>query len=76
MAQYVVVQADPLPVLDGEPSNAAVYRVTALSADLAAIAVATASKSSVPIVVQVASAGSVSRYTVTPTPPVYAAVLG
>jgi fructose/tagatose bisphosphate aldolase len=74
MAQYVVVQADPLPVLDGDPVNFAVYRVNALTADLAAVVVATAKRSADPVVLQVIPATQVSRYTVSPTPN-FAAVL-
>ncbi len=75
MAQYVVVHADPLPVVDGDPANHGIYRVNALTADLAAIAVATAKKSPDPVVLQVVPAASVSRYTVSPAP-VFTAVLG
>ncbi len=75
MAQYVVVAADPLPVLDGPPFNYGVYRVNALTADLAAIAVATDKRSPDPVVLQVVAASAVSRYTVSPAP-VFTAVLG
>jgi hypothetical protein len=75
MAQYVVVQADPLPVVDGDPANYAVYRVNAVTADLAAVAVATAKRSPDPVVLQVILASAAARYTVSPTPN-FAAVLG
>jgi hypothetical protein len=75
MAQYVVVQADPLPVLDGDPANYAVYRVSAADAAAASVVVATAKRSADPVVLQVIPAAQVSRYTVSPTPN-FAAVLG
>jgi hypothetical protein len=75
MAQYVVVQADPLPVIDGDPANYAMYRVTAADAAAASVAVATAKRSADPVVLHVIPVGSVSRYTVSPTPN-FTAVLG
>jgi hypothetical protein len=67
MAQYVVVQADPLPAVDGDPSNAAVYRVTAADAVAAATAVATDLKTMAPVVTYVVAAASFIRYTSTPS---------
>jgi hypothetical protein len=67
MAQYVVVPADPLPAVDGPPSNYAVYRVTAADAVGAATAVATALKSTDPLITYVVAAASFVRYTSTPT---------
>jgi hypothetical protein len=67
MAQYIVVQADPLPVVDGEPSNCGVYRVTASDAVAAATAVATSRKSMEPVVTYVVNATSFVRYTSTPS---------